>query len=492
VGKSVLAMNLAVYFAQLGKSVVLVDADATGACLHIPFGLGAANLAPPLTDEADSFASHTLNTKVPGLAVLPHALDTTAAPLILRAARKSRYVARLRALPADYVVVDAGPGTSHLPVDLSLSADLPICVTTPEPAALETTYRFFRAVFVRRMRRTLAREKLKSTLFERALRELGGLPSPYDIVTQTAKIDRPLAELAWHEARRTSLLLVVNQTRVRADIELAGSMCALVKHSYGMSLEELGHIESDDTVSQCARRRSPLLVDVPTAKSARNIERIARRVVALHGAPPPVVMSANLWEELPFRRPTLYEVLGVTRSASDEELRRAYKKQRDLFAAGSVAVEAFFDAEAQRAEQARIDEAQDTLLDPIKRRAYDLSTFPEAEGSVIEAPLARPVLAREQLMMQGELLREIGPDTDFTGALLRRVRESQGVELSEVSTRTKISRAHLEALEEEAFDRLPAPVYVRGFVSELAKYLRLDPSQVQRTYLRRMRERVAP
>ena len=36
---------------------------------------------------------------------------------------------------------------------------------------------------------------------------------------------------------------------------------------------------------------------------------------------------------------------------------------------------------------------------------------------------------------------------------------------------------------------LPATVYVRGFVTELAKYLRLDPAQVQRTYLRRMREK---
>jgi flagellar biosynthesis protein FlhG len=31
-------------------------------------------------------------------------------------------------------------------------------------------------------------------------------------------------------------------------------------------------------------------------------------------------------------------------------------------------------------------------------------------------------------------------------------------------------------------------VYVRGFVTELAKFLKLDPMQVQKTYLRRMRE----
>jgi flagellar biosynthesis protein FlhG len=94
----------------------------------------------------------------------------------------------------------------------------------------------------------------------------------------------------------------------------------------------------------------------------------------------------------------------------------------------------------------------------------------------------------ERSMLQNELVREIGPDTEFTGALLRKVRQSQGVELKEISERTKIARSHLQAIEEEQFDALPAVVYVRGFVNELAKYLKLDPPQVQRTYLRRLRE----
>jgi flagellar biosynthesis protein FlhG len=92
-------------------------------------------------------------------------------------------------------------------------------------------------------------------------------------------------------------------------------------------------------------------------------------------------------------------------------------------------------------------------------------------------------------MLQSELAREIGPDTEFTGPLLRKVRESQGIEIAEISSRTKISKVHLSALEEEAYHQLPAIVYVRGFVTELAKYLRLDPAQVQRTYLRRMRDK---
>ena len=47
---------------------------------------------------------------------------------------------------------------------------------------------------------------------------------------------------------------------------------------------------------------------------------------------------------------------------------------------------------------------------------------------------------------------------------------------------------HLAAIELEAFDDLPALVYTRGFVQQLAKFLKLDPTQVTKTYLRRLRE----
>src|SRR5690606_6109326 len=103
--------------------------------------------------------------------------------------------------------------------------------------------------------------------------------------------------------------------------------------------------------------------------------------------------------------------------------------------------------EDQLAEaQAQLDEAHDTLLDPVRRRAYDLSTYPEADEPAENAAVPRPALAAEQLLLQSELAREIGPDTEFTGSLLRKVRESQGIELAEISSRTKISKSHLLAL----------------------------------------------
>ena len=69
---------------------------------------------------------------------------------------------------------------------------------------------------------------------------------------------------------------------------------------------------------------------------------------------------------------------------------------------------------------------------------------------------------------------EITPRTEFSGPLLRQIREAVGVELREIAERSKIGMAYLQALEGEVFAKLPASVYVRGFLAEYARALGLD------------------
>jgi flagellar biosynthesis protein FlhG len=490
VGKSVVATNLAVYFAQLGRPVILVDSDPTGANIHCHFGVPASSASleggrSSAPGVKDAFAAALHATNVPGLRLLPASHDAVDTPPALRAGRKARWLARLRALPAEYLVIDVGPGHGLFAIDVMLAADIAIAVTTPEPPAIETTYRFVRAAFVRKLRRLLYADRFRLGLVERALAQIGSLPAPIELVRALMRMDRSLAELAWNEANRLKICFVVNQTRVRTDLELGNQMSDLATRHYGIELDELGHIEYDDTVWLTVRRNKALLVDSPASKAARNVERVARRVVALATARPERTLESL---PLPAETPTHYAMLGVTRSANDEEVRRAYKRVKDMYAPGSLATASLLSEPELRTTRAKLDEGYDTLLDPVRRRAYDLSTFAEPEPKPESVLPPRPAMLAERSMLQNELVREIGPDTEFTGALLRKVRQSQGVELKEISERTKIAKSHLLAIEEEQFDALPAVVYVRGFVNELAKYLKLDPPQVQRTYLRRLRE----
>lgn len=70
--------------------------------------------------------------------------------------------------------------------------------------------------------------------------------------------------------------------------------------------------------------------------------------------------------------PTLYDVLGVSRDASREEIRKAWRESADRFEPG----------EGGSTKQFRLfNEAAEVLLDPKRRKAYDATLAEEAEDT---------------------------------------------------------------------------------------------------------------
>jgi cytoskeleton protein RodZ len=76
---------------------------------------------------------------------------------------------------------------------------------------------------------------------------------------------------------------------------------------------------------------------------------------------------------------------------------------------------------------------------------------------------------------------ELWPMGSF-GERLRREREMRGVTINEIAESTKISRRHLEALENEDFDSLPGGIFNKGFVRAYARFLGIDEDQAVADY----------
>jgi cytoskeleton protein RodZ len=77
---------------------------------------------------------------------------------------------------------------------------------------------------------------------------------------------------------------------------------------------------------------------------------------------------------------------------------------------------------------------------------------------------------------------EAGSGSSF-GTWLRRQREARQISLREVADRTKISLRYLQAMEDDRFEVLPAPVFAKGFLREYARYVGLSPDEVVNHYL---------
>jgi len=87
--------------------------------------------------------------------------------------------------------------------------------------------------------------------------------------------------------------------------------------------------------------------------------------------------------------------------------------------------------------------------------------------------------------MSTDLAREIELESEWRGPFLKRIREAYKISIEELSNTTKITKAYLNAIEADNFTKLPAPVYVRGFITQIAKALRLVPERVVPVYMTR-------
>jgi len=64
------------------------------------------------------------------------------------------------------------------------------------------------------------------------------------------------------------------------------------------------------------------------------------------------------------------------------------------------------------------------------------------------------------------------------GKYLKKERETKKISLREISKSIKVREQFLKAVEEDRYDLLPSPTYVKGFLAAYAKSIGLDPNEV--------------
>jgi flagellar biosynthesis protein FlhG len=185
---------------------------------------------------------------------------------------------------------------------------------------------------------------------------------------------------------------------------------------------------------------------------------------------------------------TYYELLEVGRGGSTEEIRKAYRREKEIFSSNSLAIYSLLGSEELDRINVLMDEAYRVLTDERLRSEYNR----KLDGLEKKAFSGEPLGTSD--------IREIRPVREepagipfpngfrFTGSSLKGIRESMGIDLKHISQKTKINRENLEWLEEERFENLPALVYVRGFITEYAKALNLDPYRVADSYLQSLHQ----
>ncbi|MEM0915358.1 MAG: P-loop NTPase [Planctomycetota bacterium] len=234
VGKSTVAVNLAIQLAQRGRRVVLLDAD-----------LGTANAdvlcdLPPSRALADVIAGrrtmHEAVVQAPGGFWLVPGSSGLASVAALDETQQGRLIAAMSALEQtfDVVLIDTGAGIGPGVLSFAATADDLLLVTTPDPTAMTDAYALVKTL----TRRVTAREEAMPTV-----------------------------------------RLVVNQVRdAREAAAVAQRLTRVSEEFLGITVRYAGHLSWDMRVIDAVRARRPVTLASPSSAMVRGLRELAERL----------------------------------------------------------------------------------------------------------------------------------------------------------------------------------------------------------------------
>lgn len=231
VGKTNVALNLAIALARLGQRVVVVDVDIGLANADVLLGVQPRyNLGHVLSGEAD--VRDALTSAPGGIFFIA---GSTGMPLVsdLDEAERRFLVASFRELEeeADILIVDTGAGITRNVVHFATAADEVLVVTTPEPTAVTDGYALIK---------TISREKG----FGR-------------------------------------IRLVMNQVSGRAEGTKVSERIRMVSRRFlDLEVQSLGSIPMDDRVRMAVRRKRPFVLEYPRCPASAGIRALAEQLLA--------------------------------------------------------------------------------------------------------------------------------------------------------------------------------------------------------------------
>jgi hypothetical protein len=79
---------------------------------------------------------------------------------------------------------------------------------------------------------------------------------------------------------------------------------------------------------------------------------------------------------------------------------------------------------------------------------------------------------------------------EWNGPWLKKVREYRLISLERMSEITRINGYYINAIEKDDNKNLPAAVFVRGYVVQIAKTLQLDSQKVADSYMKHFKKLV--
>jgi hypothetical protein len=221
---------------------------------------------------------------------------------------------------------------------------------------------------------------------------------------------------------------------------------------------------------------------------------------------------------------TYYDILEVKTTAATQEIHAAYQRAKSTYSTDSPALYSMFTPDEAKELLALIEEAFDTLSNQQRRQLYDqklasrakandesnrsstsnASELPDFHVEDFNEPASPAPAATLRAVpnipkgfaktkfgiyeINSKLEEEIQTLPLANGEFLKRIRLYKKISVDQICDETRINKPYYVAVEADDFRSLPAPVFVRGYIIQIARILGLNDKKAAESYMQNMKK----
>ncbi|OGR25114.1 MAG: hypothetical protein A2139_00025 [Desulfobacca sp. RBG_16_60_12] len=282
IGKSLVTLGLGVALARLGKRVILIDGDLGGANLHTLMGVRYphVSLEHYLTKKVARLEDTVIETSVEGIGLICGA-DNLLGSANPSYAQKIRLLNEIEALPAEYVLMDLGAGTSFNTLDFFNYAGGKITLFTSQAPSLQNAYGFIKSALYRKLYLAFAGDDEVLQLIYRAggAGDEPGIHSIHDLLNHFGAADPEIHDRITRVLRDFHLFLMINMVKSTADLKYAEIIGSLCQDCLGIQPEIMGHVPFDSAVEPTISQMMPFPLHPKKGRAMAGLDQTALRLV---------------------------------------------------------------------------------------------------------------------------------------------------------------------------------------------------------------------
>lgn len=280
IGKSIFTLGLGITLAQMGKKIILIDADLGGANLHTLMGVRypSYTLEDFILKRVDRLEDIIIETQVEGIGLICGADDIMGAANP-KFAQKIRLLNQLEDLPADLVLLDLGAGTSFNVLDFFNYSAGKIAVFTNQSTSLQNVYGFIKSALFRFLSREFSRDDEVLLLLQQAGSRLAKLHSMEDILNHLQNKDAEKYARLKQIIDRFEIFFVVNMVKSELDRKAAQVIQKVCQDFLNLQPQIFGTLAYDPEVEKAVNQMLPFPTRSQNSPAALGLQHIAVQVL---------------------------------------------------------------------------------------------------------------------------------------------------------------------------------------------------------------------